>query len=73
MFINLTESRKDKNTGDRVISRICVNITHIQCVQERINPTDADTYMQLVGDKYIFVRESYKDIITMLTNLSKLL
>lgn len=65
MFLTLTESRKDKDTQKRFTSKICVNSEHIKYIQEKVLERE-DTYIHMTDGSYLFVKDSYKDVVDML-------
>lgn len=61
MFIRLTESRKDRETQKRIYKNILVNMDNVTHIQEPTNGND-HTYVGLIGDKFMFVKETPQEI-----------
>jgi hypothetical protein len=65
MFIHLTESRKDRETSKRVYKRVLLNLDNVTHIQEPTNNGD-HTYIGMVQDKFMFVKETLDEIAKMI-------
>ena len=61
MFIHLTESRKDRESGKRCYKRVLLNLDNVTHIQEPTNTGD-HTYIGMVQDKFMFVKETLDQI-----------
>lgn len=67
MFIRLTESRKNRTTEIKSYFEVLVNINNITHIQPPT--TSGNTYIGMLGDKFMFVKETVEEIEKMIDNL----
>lgn len=67
MFICLTESRKNRDTGEKHYFKVLVNINNITHIQP---PTSTgNSYIGMLSEKFMFVKETVEEIEKMIDNL----
>lgn len=67
MFICLTESRKNRTTEIKSYFKVLVNINNVTHIQPPT--TSGNTYIGMLGDKFMFVKETVEEIEKMIDNL----
>lgn len=67
MFICLTESRKNRETGVKHYFKVLININNITHIQPPTN--SGNTYIGILGDKFMFVKETVEEIEKMIDKL----
>lgn len=60
MFISLTESRKNRETGVKHYFKVLVNINNVTHIQPPTNT--GNSYIGILGEKFMFVKESVEEI-----------
>lgn len=67
MFICLTESRKNRETNEKHYFKVLININNVTHIQPPTN--SGNTYIGMLGDKFMFVKETVEEIEKMIDNL----